>query len=213
MSLTQRAFRGAVLAATAAALASVGCGGEPEVAPQPSPSAAGANAAPTSSQANLAQPAGSPAPEAAKPGPCDDVQTLALTTMFKSRAPSEAPGMQPEGGLVCGTVPEGQTLSSPTFMLQPGFCYTFLAQGLPLVSEVDMQLEMDLTGGQIPPALAAFNLKPVLAVDMDTGPQTSVSANQSCYAWAFPVPAAAKLVIKARTGSGPVAAHVYKKKK
>lgn len=211
MSLTQRAFRCAVLAATAAAIASVGCGGEPEVAPQPSPSNTGADAAPTS--ANLAQPAGSSAPEAAKPGPCDDVQTLALTTMFKSRAPSEAPGMQAEGGLICGTVPEGQTLSSPTFMLQPGFCYTFLAQGLPLVSEVDAQLEMDLTGGGVPPALAAFNLKPVLAVDMDTGPQTSVSAKQSCYAWSFPVPAAAKLVIKARTGSGPVAAQVYKKKK
>ncbi len=212
MSLTERAFRSAVLTAIAAALVAAGCGGEPEVAPQPSPTDAGADAAP-SPQATPTPAAGFSALAAAKPGPCDDVQTLALTTMFKSRAPSEAPGMQAEGGPVCGVVPEGQTLSSPTFTLQQGFCYTFLAQGLPLVSEVDMQLEMDLTGGAVPPALAAFNLKPVLAVDMDTGPQASVSAKQSCYAWAFPVPAAAKLVIRARTGTGPVAAQVYKKKK
>ena len=54
-----------------------------------------------------------------------------MSTMFKGRVGAEAPGMQPEGEMLCSVVPEGQTLTSPTFMLQQGFCYTFLAQALP----------------------------------------------------------------------------------
>jgi hypothetical protein len=132
--------------------------------------------------------------------------------MFAGRASTEAPKMEPEGGATCGIVAEGQTVTSPMFMLQPGFCYTFLAQALPTVTEVDLQVELDLAGGGAP-ALAAFNLKPVLAVDTETGPQASVNAKQNCYQWAFPVPAAVKLVAKARTGSGPIAVQAYKKKK
>jgi hypothetical protein len=208
MSLRDRATTSFVLASALAAVAA-GCGGEPEFAPQPGPPDGGVDAAPP--------PAPTPSVVAPPPptsGPCDSVQSLALTTMFQGRAASEAPGMQPEGAVICGNVPEGQTVASQMFMLQPGFCYTFLAAALPTVTEVDLQVELDLAGGGgVPPALAALNLKPVLAVDTDTGAQASVSAKQNCYQWAFPVPAAVKMVVKARTGTGPVAAQAYKKKK
>jgi hypothetical protein len=136
---------------------------------------------------------------------------MALTTMFQGRAPQEAPGMQAEGGAICGIAPEGQTVSSQTFFVQQGFCYTFLGQALPTVTEVDLQLELDIASGG--PALAALNLKPLLQVDTETGPQTAIGAKQACYTWPWPGQAPVKLVVKARTGSGPVAAQAFKKKK
>ncbi len=40
-----------------------------------------------------------------------------------------------------------------------------------------------------------------------------MGAKANCYQWPLPVPAAVRVTIKARTGTGPVAAQVYKKKK
>ncbi|MGK4002482.1 hypothetical protein WMF31_07660 [Sorangium sp. So ce1036] len=199
-----------MLLALAAAL---GCGGgkEPEFADDTPPDAG--TPPPPQPTASVPPPdAGLPPATVPTAAPCDGVQSLAMTTMFQGRAPGEAPRMQPEGTPVCNVVPEGQTASGQTFMLQPGHCYTFLAQALPTVTEVDLQLELDLNaGGQ--PALAALNLKPVLAVDSDTGPTAAIGAKQSCYQWPFPIPATVKLVVKARTGSGPVAAQAYSRKK
>lgn len=195
----------------AAAMATVGCGAKPEFATNEVPPDAGLPPPPPA--ASIPPQDTSPPPPVA-PTPCDGVQSLAMTTMFQGRATSEAPRMQAEGGPICSVVPEGQTASGPTFMLQPGSCYTFLAQALPTVTEVDLQLELDLgSGGAMPPALAALNLKPVLAVDSDTGPTAAIGAKQSCYQWPFPLPATVKLVVKARTGTGPVAAQAYSRKK
>ena len=191
-----------------AAAAATSCGGSQEFADEPTaPSAT--PVAPTATATQSAAPT-PPAPTVAN---CDAVQSLAMTTMFQGRAPTEAPKMQAEGSPVCGVAPEGQTVSGQTFMLQPGYCYTVLAQALPTVTEVDVQLEMDLAGGgAMPPALAALNLKPMLAVDPDTGPTGAIGAKQSCYKWPFPIPAAVKIVVKARTGTGPVAAQAYSRK-
>jgi hypothetical protein len=201
----------AALVAVTAAIAA-GCGSAQEEvatgdsvpdAGLPPPADAGTDAATTP-----------PPPAPPTVATCDAVQSLAMTTMFQGRAATEAPRMQPEGGPVCGVVPEGQTVSGQTFMLQPGSCYTVLAQALPTVTEVDVQIELDLAGGgAVPPALAALNLKPMLAVDPDTGPTGAIGAKQSCYAWPWPIPAAVKVVVKARQGSGPVAAQVYSRKK
>src|ERR1700722_10927570 len=108
-------------------------------------------------------------------GPCDPTQTLAMSSMFQARAPKEAPGMKPEGGPVCFMVPEGQQAASTTFMLEPGNCYTFLGQSLPGISAMNMDVEVDLAGAGLPPAFAAFNIKPVLAVDSGPGPQTAIA--------------------------------------
>jgi hypothetical protein len=120
--------------------------------------------------------------------------------------------MEPEGGVVCGVVAQdGGTVTGPTFFLQPGFCYTVLGNALPNVSELDLSFMADLTAAGVPPALAALANAPI-AVDSDTGAVAAIGGKGSCYKWPWPVPGAVKLVLKARIGSGPVGAQVYKKK-
>jgi hypothetical protein len=186
---------------------SIGCGGEPETPPQPGPPDAGPPPPP---------PPPVDAGVVAVPAPqvtgCNAQESLSLTGMLQGRAAAEAPGMQPEGSPVCSVVPEGQTVAGQTMVVQQGFCYTFLGQALPGVTELDMQVELDLVGGGIPPALAALAAKPVLQVDSETGVVSAIGAKQNCFKWALPIPAAVKLVLKPRAGSGPVAAQAYKKK-
>jgi hypothetical protein len=199
---------GAALLVVIAAGAGVGCGSKPEFATA-DPGDAGAPPPPPPPVD--AGPPPAPPPAAT---PCDAGQSLSMTTMFQGRAGTEAPRMQMEGTPICSVVPEGQTASGQTFMLQPGYCYTVLAQALPTVTEVDVQIELDLAGGAgLPPALAALNVKPMLAVDPDSGPTAAIGAKQSCYAWPWPIPASVKVVVKARTGAGPVAAQVFSRKK
>jgi hypothetical protein len=117
--------------------------------------------------------------------------------------------MQPEGAAVCKVVPEGQSASSEIIMLQQGYCYTVLGTSLPGVTELDMQLDLDLSAG----APAPINFKPLLMTDTEAGPNASMGTKTSCYQWALPIPAAARITLKPRTGAGPVAAQVFKKKK
>lgn len=159
--------------------------------------------------------ASAPAPQPPPPPPqpqvtaCDGVQTPALTSMLQARASAEAPGMQPEGAAICNVVPEGQEASSQVIMLQQGYCYTVLGASLPGVTELDMQLELDLAAG----TQIAVGLKPLLMTDTEAGPNGAIGPKQGCYQWQFPLPGAARVKLKSRTGSGPVAAQVYKKKK
>ncbi len=211
--MTGRWWMGAAaLLSTAVVIAAAACGGsQQEFANDP---AATASSTPPPPPPPPPADAGTDAAPAAAMTPCDAVQSLAMTTMFQGRAATEAPKMQLEGSALCGVVPEGQTVTGQTFMVQPGYCYTVMAQALPTVTEVDVQLELDLAGGgAVPPALAALNVKPMLAVDPDTGPTAAIGAKQNCYAWPFPLPAAVRVVVKARQGGGPVAAQVYSRKK
>jgi hypothetical protein len=197
----------------AAVLLASACGGEPEFAPQPGPPDAGQDAAPPPPPELPDAGAGDAAPAAVTAAPCDGTMTLAVTSMFEGRRKAEAPGMEPEGTLLCGTVPEGQTVSSQTILLQPGYCYTFLGQALPNVTEIDMQLVVDTQAGGLPPAAAALFGNPLLLQDSLSGQITSMAAKKDCYKQAlFPAAIPAKLIIKARTGAGPIAAQVYKKK-
>ncbi len=120
--------------------------------------------------------------------------------------------MKPEGGQLCMVVPEGQMAATPTMMLEPGFCYTVIGQGAGGVTEVNLQLSLDMATA-LPPALGALAANPVLAVDQEAGSSASIGAKQSCYAWPWPVPAMVKVNAMAKTGTGPVAVQVYKKKK
>jgi hypothetical protein len=156
--------------------------------------------------------AGPPTPPAPQSGPCDPVQTTAMATLFMARQKADAPGMQPEGGPVCGVVPDQQSVSSPTFVLQPGHCYTVLAQALPNVSQVDVQLELDLSAG-MNPALAAFAGKPLLAVGDSAGVTATLGAKNNCYQWALPIGAPVKVTVKSKMGAGIIAAQLYSKKK
>jgi len=175
-----------------------GCNDQKPAEPPPQPSASATVTAPPP-----------PPPPPPQVTACDAVQTPALTSMIQARAATEAPGMQPEGAAICNVVPEGQSASSQVIMLQQGYCYTVLGSSLPGVTELDMQMDLDLAAGAALPVA----IKPLLMTDTEAGPNGSMGAKQSCYQWPLPIPAAARVTLKARTGSGPVAAQVYKKKK
>lgn len=207
MITLRRTLPFAMLTTALAAAWAAGCNDQKPADPPPQPPMDAGVDAP----APVPTPTTPPAPVA---GPCDSVQLLALTTMFEGRKAAEAPGMQPEGAPTCNVVPEGQSASSQIFTLQQGYCYTVLGASLPGVTELDMQMEIDLGGGaQVPPALAALNIKPILLTDTEAGPNGAMGAKQNCYQWAFPIPAAVRVTVTPRTGSGPVAAQVFKKKK
>lgn len=133
--------------------------------------------------------------------------------MLKGRAGADAPGMKPEGPEVCMNVPEGQAVSTQVgLMLEPGYCYTVLAQGGPGVTEVELKLALDITGA-LPPALAAFAANPTLGVDSETGSSASVGGKQSCIPWSGLIAGLAKATATAKSGTGPISLQVYKKKK
>ena len=193
----------AIAAATGvgAAAALVACHSEPEFPETPTPDAG-------------VQPPPVVVADAAPPPPtttgCDGVQQAAFSSIFAGRLATEAAKMEPEGGVVCGVVPEGGVVTGPSFFLQPGYCYTVLGNSLPNVSEVDLSLLADLTAAGVPPAFAALANAP-LAVDSDTGAMAAIGA-KTCYKWPWPFPGAVKLAVKARVGGGAVGAQVYKKK-
>lgn len=187
----------------------VGCNGSAKFAETPMPPDGGVAMLQPPPPPPTTVDAGPPAPAA--PTPCDAVQSLAMSTAIQGRATADAPGMKPEGGAICAVAPEGQPYVGPTFLLQAGHCYTVVGQSLPGVTQLDMQLELDMSAGG--PAIAALGIKPVLAVSTDTGTQAAIGAKTACVQWAFPLPAPVHVVLKARNGSGPVAAQVYAKKK
>ena len=195
---------GALAPVAALSIFAAGCGSEPKFAPEPAASASAPPPPP---------PVVSAAPPAAAIGPCDQPASLALTTTLQGRAVTEAPGMKPEGGSLCGVVPEGKPVTGPMFLLEQGYCYTFLAQSLPPVTEVDMSLEIDLSGGiALAPNLAAMANRPLL-VDTETGEKGAMASKGNCYVWPWPIPAQVKLTVKSKAGAGPVAAQAYRKKK
>ena len=195
-------------ASTLFACAIVGCGGGgAKFAETPAPDAGVAVLQPPPPPLVVA--ADPPAPSA--PTPCDAVQSLAMTTAIQGRATADAPGMKAAGGAICAITPEGQTYTGPTFLLEAGHCYTVVGQSLPGVTQLDLQLEIDASVAG--PAVAALGIKPVIAVSTDSGPQAAIGAKNACVQWAFPLPVPVRVLLKARTGSGPVAAQVYAKKK
>lgn len=196
-----QAFAATTLAVVATSL--VACSSKPDF-PETPPPDAGPPPPPVMVDA------GPPPPPT--PTGCDAVQSGAFASMFTGRVTAEAPRMEPEGGVVCGVVAqEGGTVTGPTFFLQPGYCYTVLGNALPNVGELDLAFVADLTAAGIPPAFAALANAPI-AVDSDTGTMAAIGPKNNCYKWPWPFPGAVKLVLKARIGSGPVGAQVYKKK-
>jgi hypothetical protein len=154
-------------------------------------------------------------PLPAVPPPCDQAQYLAASTSMQARAAAEAPGMKPEGTPICGVAGPGQTVVGPMFMLEPGYCYTFLGQSLPPVVDMEMSLLLDASGAVgsiLPPNMGNYaNMAQApLLVSTTPGERISMAEKKSCYQAAVPGPV--KLLLKARSGGGPVAAQVFRKK-
>lgn len=148
-------------------------------------------------------------PAPTEPQPCDANVQLALQTALKAREKTElGPGMKPESGFTCMVVAEGGSATVPV-MLQSGKCYTFLAQSLPNVAEVDVTLKPNF-GNPVPPLLAMFANTP-LAADSDVGPAATIGKGPNCFKNPFPIPGMTVVEVKARSGAGPVAVQVYSK--
>ncbi len=200
MTLATRQLTGLILAIAASACS--GCGSRPP--PQP-----------------MLTPMPTPAPVAPPPlaAPCDQAQFLATSTAMLARSAAEAPGMKPvEGGAVCGVAAQGQTVTGPMFILEPGYCYTFLGQSLPPTAEMEMLLQFDATaaaGSLLPPTMAgmAGMAQGTVLVSTTPGERVSMADKQSCYQWGYPMPATVKLVLHARVGAGPVSAQAFRKRK
>jgi hypothetical protein len=203
MILATRQLTGLFVAMAAlTATACSGCGSPPPPQPMPMP---------------MQQPAPPPPPPLA--APCDQAQFLATSTAMLSRSAAEAPGMKPvEGGAVCGVAAQGQTVTGPMFILEPGYCYTFLGQSLPPAAEMEMLLQFDATsaaGSFLPPNMAgmAGMAQGTVLVSTTPGERINMAEKQGCYQWGFPMPATVKLVLRARAGSGPISAQAFRKKK
>jgi len=199
MSMATKQICGLIVALAASACG--GCGHHPP--PQPTPM--------------YAPPPMASAPAPPPPPPCDQPQFLATSASMTARAAAEAPGMKPEGGPICGVAAQGQAVQGPMFILEPGYCYTFLGQSLPPVSDMEMVLQFDATaaaGSFLPPSMAGMAgmaQGPVL-VSTSPGERVSMGGGRSCYQWGMLAPATVKMVLKPRAGSGAVAAQVFRKK-
>ena len=177
------------------------CPSEPEYPVQPS----------ASNTVVVPPPVASSAPPPA-PVVCDALSQGQFTAIFAQRQPTEAPGMKPEGAVVCGTVQQGQKVESTTVLLQPGMCYTVLANALPNVTELNIALVADATAFGATQAFANLTAAP-LAVDSETGPMSSIGAKTACIRSPVPLlPVPAKLVVTAAGGGGPVGAQIFSKK-
>jgi hypothetical protein len=142
-----------------------------------------------------------PGPMAGAPG-ADAATAAAVRLALQPRAANEAKGMKEDGNAIGGMLAEGGALTQE-FMLMPGKCYTILAQGLPPVAELDMQLLAKPLMPSLPPA--------VLAADQTQGPSASIGSGAKCYKNPFPVAAPVILTLKATKGGGPAGAQVYSK--
>lgn len=151
-----------------------------------------------------------PPPVTPTPVGCDPANLATFAGIFASRAPTEAPQMRTDGSIVCGNVAEGGTVEGPAFFLEQGSCYTVIANSLPNVTEVDVSLIVDASAVGLPPNIVAMAATP-LAVDSETGAMGTIGPKANCYRWVLPIPAPVKVVVKARNGSGPIGAQVFKK--
>jgi hypothetical protein len=145
-----------------------------------------------------------PPPPAAPAG--TDPNTAALVRMALSpRASTEAKGMKEDGDAVGGMLQEGGVLTQE-FTLQPGRCYTVLGQGLPPITELDLQVAPK-------PLIAGAPVLIPPVTDQTTGAAASISPGKNCYVNPTFLPVAVILTVKATKGSGPAGAQVYSRPK
>ncbi len=130
-----------------------------------------------------------------------NVATL-IRTQLAPLAQQHARGMKAEGDMVGASLTEGQVVEQQ-IMLNPGKCYTVVAMGLPMLQQVDISLSA-VTPIPGAPALP-------LAQSTTTGTTAVLGDSPNCYKYAMPLPAMAKITIKATKGSGAVGAQLYVK--
>lgn len=134
--------------------------------------------------------------------PVDPGMAAAATPLLQPLASQHiVAGAQPVGSPVAGQFQQGQSLEHQ-IQMQPGKCYTVVAAGAPPVADISLQLV---------PVMPIPGMQPVLAQDKDQGPTAVIGKKPDCFKWAFPAPAAMKLIMTVNSGQGVAAAQVYEK--
>ncbi len=134
--------------------------------------------------------------------PIDATMAAAATPFVQQLASQQLPpGAKPLGAPFAGQFQQGQSLEQQ-IQMQPGKCYTVIAAGAPPVANVDIQ---------IVPIMPLPGMNPVLAQDQDTGATAVIGAKPNCFKWAWPAPAAMKLIMTVSSGNGVAAGQVYEK--
>lgn len=134
---------------------------------------------------------------------------LAMQAAIQVREKTElGKGMKAESSFSCSVVPEGGTVAVPV-TLQPGGCYTALAQSFPNVTEIDVALKPNF-GPTPPPLLMALANQP-FAQDNESGPTAAIGKGRDCFKVLLPIPAVALVEVTARAGAGPIAVQLYRK--
>ena len=123
----------------------------------------------------------------------------AATIPLGQQAATHARGMQPLTPITAGNFRQGDVLEQQIQLL-PGKCYTALAVGAG-ISEMDIQLIA------LQPIPGVSN--PVLSQDRTTGRNAVMAGAPNCYKWPWPFGINAKVVYRARAGSGVGAGRVY----
>jgi hypothetical protein len=140
--------------------------------------------------------AGAPAQQA------DPASAAAATALLGALAKKHAPGAKPLGTAVAGNFQQGQSLET-TVQMTPNKCYTVVGQGLPPITDLDIQL---VPTAAIPGLPAA-----VMASDNTQGAEAIVAGSPNCFKWVLPLGAPVKMIVTAKAGSGMAAAQVYEK--
>jgi len=134
--------------------------------------------------------------------PVDAAMAAAATPLLQPLANEHiVSGAQPVGSAIAGQFQQGQSLEHQ-IQMQPGKCYTIVAAGAPPVADITLQLV---------PVTPIPGMQPVLAQDQDQGPTAVIGKKPNCFKWAFPAPAAMKLIMTVSSGQGVAAAQVYEK--
>lgn len=134
--------------------------------------------------------------------PVDPAMAAAATPLLQPLANQHIEaGAQPMGAAIAGQFQQGQSLEHQ-IQMQPGKCYTVVAAGAPPIAELTLQLV---------PVMPLPGMQPVLAQDQDTGATAVIGKKPNCFKWAFPAPAAMKLIMTVTSGQGVAAAQVYEK--
>ena len=147
-----------------------------------------------------------PAPAPAPTGPVttfDPTVVQVMSVALAVPAQKDAKGMKKEGETMGANLQEGQTMEQVVTLL-PGKCYTVVGLSMPLVQDMSIHMSpvIPLPGA---PALG------VLSQSQTSGTQVSMAPMPSCYTNLLPMPMQAKIVVTAKSGSGPVGAQLYVK--
>jgi len=122
-----------------------------------------------------------------------------LTGAITLSSQGDTKGMNAEGQVFAGQFQQGQILEQG-FQAEPGRCYTVVGASGPGVSELDIQIAL-----QLPLPV------PAMYQDNQTGPIATVGGGGNCVKNPSPIGVPAKVILKVSGGSGYAAAQIFKK--